>query len=97
MNNSAKEQGMLMAVLDRLNNYRLPRALWLKDKVNRGEKLDSSDQVFLERWLAESEHTRRLVAKRPEYEPLVAQLASLYSDIVCKGLENEKKGLKVTR
>ena len=33
----------------------------------------------------------KLVAKHPEYEPLVARLIGLYGEITRKGLENEQK------
>jgi hypothetical protein len=44
--------GVLQAVLDRLNNQRLPRLVGLKEKVDRGERLSDQDLAFLNEALA---------------------------------------------
>ena len=91
MNKPSKDTGTIQALLERLNNERLPRALELKNKVDRGERLESSDLDFLERVLEDANKARTLVAKNPEYQALGAKLISLYGEITRKGLENEEK------
>lgn len=86
-----KETGTIQVLLERLNEIRLPRALDLQKKVERGEKLDSADLDFLKRVLTDANDARSLAAKNPEYMSLVNKLVSLYSDITAKGLENEQK------
>ena len=86
-----KEAGTIQVMLQRLNEYRLPKALDLKKKVDRGEKLDSYDIEFLETVLTDANHAQGLVKKHPEIQSLVGKLMSLYSEITTKGLENEQK------
>jgi hypothetical protein len=87
----SKEAGTIQVLLQRLNDIRLPNALDLKKKVDRGEKLDSNDIAFLETVLADAASARGLIAKHPEFQSLVGKLMSLYSEITTKGLENEQK------
>ena len=86
-----KDAGTIQAMLQRLNDFRIPRALDLKKKVDRGEKLDNYDIEFLEQVLGDATNAQTLIAKHPELQPLVSKLTSLYSEITTKGLENEKK------
>ena len=85
-----KELGVIQVLLHRLNTYRMPYALELEAKVDRGERLSEFDTSFLKKVLEESKEARRLAAKHPEYEELVSKMTSLYSEIMRKGLENEQ-------
>jgi hypothetical protein len=86
-----KEAGTIQVLLKQLNEIRLPTALDLKKKVDRGEKLDSNDIAFLETVLTDTTRALGLVAKHPELQSLVGKLTGLYSEITTKGLENEQK------
>lgn len=83
--------GTVQALLDRLNNWRLPRALALKDRVDKGEKLTDSDMQFLQNVFEDAGAAKPLVAKHPELQPLINKLVGLYSHITQKALENEQK------
>jgi hypothetical protein len=91
LNESSDDTGTIQALLERLNTERLPRALALQEKVDRGERLEEFDIRFLKRVLEEAGNVRTLVAKHPEFQELVARLIGLYSEITRKGLENEQK------
>jgi hypothetical protein len=86
-----KEAGTIQVMLKQLNEFRLPQALELKKKVERGEKLDGNDITFMQTVLADATNAQGLISKHPELQPLVGKLMSLYSEITTRGLENEQK------
>jgi hypothetical protein len=85
-------QGTIQALLERMNKFRLPRALDLKKRVDAGEKLSDHDIEFLGRVMEDSAQAQEQVAKHPEFKSLADKLAGLYSHITRKALENEQKG-----
>jgi hypothetical protein len=90
MSTSQTDAGTIQALLERLNKQRLPRALELKKRIDAGGRLEDGDIDFLHRVFEDANHVRGIIAKHPEYEKLVAQLISLYSEITKKALENEE-------
>jgi len=86
-----KDAGTIQAMLQQLNDVRLPSALELKKKVDRGEKLDNYDMEFLEGVLEDASDAQQLMSRHPELQALVSKLVSLYSAITTKALENEQK------
>ena len=81
MSNSwSEDAGTIQVLLARLNGERLPRALDLKSKVDRGERLDESDVQFLQTVLEDASGAQHLAAKHPEFQSLVGSLNSLYGD-----------------
>jgi hypothetical protein len=91
MAESTKDAGTIQVMLERLNNERLPQALELEKKVNRGECLDDYELRFLQQVFEDASTNQFLLGKHPEYQALVSRLAGLYSDITRKALENEEK------
>jgi hypothetical protein len=91
-----EDLGVIVALLNRFSNDRLPYARQLKVKVDRGALLSPYDLRFLQRVFEESAHARRLAARHGKYESLVSQATSLYGEIVRKCLENEQAASKRT-
>ena len=90
MSKSSEDLGLITVLLERLETQRLPRALALKDKVNRGECLDDFDLGFLNEVFADTSSIRPFLAQHPEYQELAARMMHLYKEITEKALQNEK-------
>jgi len=91
MTESSKEAALIQVLAERLEKIRLPVALELKEKVDRGEVLNDLDIGFLEEVLGDVGKIKPLIDKHPEWQDLAGRMASLYNDITTKALENEPK------
>ena len=91
MTESTKEAALIQVLVERLEKIRLPVALELKEKVDRGEVLNNLDIGFLEEVLGDTGKLKPLLDKHPEWQELAGRMMSLYSDITTKALENEPK------
>ena len=91
MSNDIEDTGMIEVLLQRLNDFRLPRLLELKERVDGGATLTDSDLEFLEHALQDANSSRTVVTRNPEVQPLAAQLTTLYNEIISQGVENEKQ------
>lgn len=87
----SKDMGTMLALLERLNKYRLPRALELKTRVDGGARLEEHDIEFLERAFEDAQRARGLIVRHPDLHNLAARVIRLYHDITTKALENEQK------
>lgn len=81
----------MAVVLQRLATQRLPRALALKEKVDRGGLLDDYDIAFLGSVLEEAGSLKALAEQHPEHLELVGRFFDLYAHITRKGLENQQR------
>lgn len=90
MTENSEDAGVITVLLQRLEKKRLPRALDLKEKVDRGETLNDNDIAFLERVFHDANKLGPLLDRHHEYQDLVSQVVQLYGEITEKALENEK-------
>ena len=86
-----EDAGTIQAMLERLENWRLPRALDIKKKVDAGGTLDSNDLQFLKNVFEDAGKAQALAGRHPELQALVVKMTSLYGEITKKALENEEK------
>ena len=91
MEQSKMDAGAIAALMIRMKEIRLPRATRLLDRVNRGETLRDSDIQFLKRVYNDGRNSQALIKRHPEYHELISRVIELYTEIITKGLENEKK------
>ena len=92
MKKEDQDAGTIAALMIRFKEYRLPRAKRLLERVNGGETLSDEDIRFLKRVYTDSRNTQSLVKRHPEYRDLISRSMDLYTEIINKGLENEKSG-----
>jgi hypothetical protein len=90
MSEETEDQGIIQAIVDRLEKIRLPMALQLQEKVNSGEKLNDLDLAFLDNVFNDSTKLKGMLDRHPTWQPLYARMISLYSEITTRALENEK-------
>jgi len=90
MTDASKDTGLIVTLAQRLETQRLPRALALKEKVDRGETLNDLDFAFLEEVNEDIQKVRPLVDRHPEWQSVAAKVLGLYNEITARALENEK-------
>lgn len=90
MTESSKDLGVATALLTRLATQRLPKAMALKEKVERGERLDEFDLAFLHEVLEGAEQIKPLVDRNPEYQEVFMRVLELCREIMGKALSNEE-------
>ncbi|HEX6735344.1 MAG TPA: hypothetical protein VF096_11080 [Azonexus sp.] len=89
--NSQDDEGVIQTLLARFNEQRLPRALQMKDKVDRGEALSDTEVHYLASINEDIRELQPLVKRHPEYEALVVKGIGLYQEITTKALANARK------
>ena len=92
MDQEKRDAGTIAALIIRMKDYRLPRAKRMWERVNKGEKLRDGDIEFLNRVIKDSRNSEALIQRHPEYHGLVVRFMDLYTEIINKGVENEKSG-----
>ena len=67
------DDGVILALLERFNDQRLPRLLRIEEHVNAGNVLTEEQLAFLELIMEDSKKVRPLVDRHPEYNDLVGR------------------------
>jgi hypothetical protein len=93
MTESTKDAALIQVLVERLEKIRLPVALELKEKVDRGEVLNDMEIGFLEEVVGDLGKLKPWLDQHPEWQDLAGRMMSLYNDITTRALENEPKSL----
>ena len=92
MKDPQQDAGMLAVLIERFETQRLPRALDLKEKVDKGGRLDEFDLAFLEEVFSDSQEIKPLIERHPEHQEIRTKMMGLYREITEKALANERSG-----
>lgn len=90
MTEASKDLGIAIVLLERLAEDTLPKALEIKARLDRGERLDHWDIEFLEELSKRAEQIKPMVDKHPEYQQVYAQAVHLYKQIADQAVLNEQ-------
>jgi len=90
MSEISQETGVLAALAERMVTERLPRALAMKERVDRGEVLDDRDLDFLEQVLTDARKIGPSVKSDPRFIDIAGRMLQLYTQITEKALQNEQ-------
>ena len=90
MTDESKDAGLIQVLAARMEKIRLPMALSLKEKVDRGETLNEFDIHFLEEVSQDTQEIRGLLDRHPEWNELAVKMLNLYKEITDKAVENAK-------
>jgi hypothetical protein len=91
MTDDTKDLGIAIALLETLTTQTLPKAFEIKERVDRGERLDQWDIQFLHELSRRAEEVRPFVSRHPEYQEVYARAVHVYKQITEQALLNEKK------
>jgi len=86
----SKELGVIAVLAKRMVEERLPKALALKERVERGEVLNDLDLAFLEQVVVDARKVLPMAQENPQVLNVAGQMLKLYREISDKALENEK-------
>jgi hypothetical protein len=86
----SKETGTIAVLAKRMVEERLPKALELKERIDKGGLLNDLDLAFLEQVVKDAAAIKPLIDKDQRLKDVAASMLSLYKEISGKALENEK-------
>lgn len=90
MSEPSKDDGVILALIDRFEKQRLPRLQALKEKVDAGGLLSEEDIEFLDTVIHDAQQSKPLIDRHPDWQSFCANVVHLYETITEKALDNEK-------
>ena len=90
MSEVSKDTGTIAVLAKRMVEERLPKALAMKERVEKGEVLNELDLAFLEQIVADAPKLKPLMDKDARVRDAAATMLGLYKEITAKALQNEQ-------
>jgi len=87
MTESAKEAGIIAVLLEGLETQRLPRALELKEKLDKEEQLSDRDTEYLQQVLEDVERAKPFIDVQAEFHAFYARGVKRYEEIMATTLD----------
>ena len=94
MSDVSKDAGVIAVLAKRMVEERLPKALAMKERVDKGGLLNDLDLAFLEQIVKDAGQIRPMMQKDPRVLEVAGRMVQLYKEITEKALENEKNAPK---
>ena len=91
MDQHEEDRATITAVLKRFEQWRLPQALEVKSRLEKGGALTERDNEFLGRMFDSMRDLIPLVERNPEYQKLAAQAIGLLNELTKLAEANEAK------
>jgi hypothetical protein len=95
VNEHSDETGMIAVLLRHFEAHQIPRALDIKEKVDRGDALNDWDISVIRDLLDEANRVEPLVNRHTEMQALYAYAVRLYDEITATALMNERAGVQL--
>lgn len=92
MSDVSKDTGVIAVLAKPMVEERLPKALAMKERVDKGGLLNDLDLAFLEQIVADAGQVRPLMQKDPRVLEVAGRMVQLYKEITERALANEKAG-----
>lgn len=90
MAQASNELGVIAVLAKRMVEERLPKALALKERVDRGETLNELDLNFLEQVVKDANQVIPIMKNDERVVKAGTQMLQLYKEITAKALDNEQ-------
>ncbi|MGI9325186.1 MAG: hypothetical protein ACR2PZ_08215 [Pseudomonadales bacterium] len=90
MHSKEEDRATLTTVTDRFNKWRLPRALEIRKRLEKGETLTDTEIDFLHRVFESAEEIMPIIERNPEFQPLANKVIDLFHEITSLALENDQ-------
>jgi hypothetical protein len=86
----SKDVGVKAVLAKRMVEERLPKALALKERVDKGDVLNELDLQFLEQVVTDATTVKPLMRDDPRVLEIAGRMLELYKEITEKALANEQ-------
>ena len=90
MDQKEEDKATLTAIMERFTNWRYPRAIEIKSRLEQGEVLNDPDMQFLGRVFEAAQDVMPIIKRNPEYQEIASKAVALIHDITTLALENEQ-------